>query len=78
MDKIFIKYCIGTYVYGVGRTVVYAPPLKKEDYITDRIKVAILSAVTAPFALPNNIYTDLKNLEHVVRKMPGPINRRPW
>lgn len=78
MDKIFIKYCIGAYVYGAGRTIVYAPPLKKEDYIMDRIKVAIMSAMTAPFALPNNIYMDLKNLEHIARKMEGQIDRSPW
>jgi hypothetical protein len=27
---------------------------------------------------PGYLFKDIKNFEHVVRKMPGPIDRSPW
>ena len=78
MEKIFIKYCIGVYTYGALRTIAYAPPLKKEEYVTDRVGRVFMYTISAPFMAPGYLFTDLKNFEHVVRKMPGPINRTPW
>jgi hypothetical protein len=78
MEKAFLKYAIGAYTYVTLRTVVYAPPLEKDEYIIDRASRAIMYTLTAPFAAPIWIYADLKNLEHVVRKMPGRIDRSPW
>lgn len=37
MEQMFIKYCIGAYTYGTMRTVAYAPPLKKDEYVTERV-----------------------------------------
>ena len=34
--------------------------------------------LSAPFTAPSWLYKDIKNLEHVVRKMPGAIDRSPW
>jgi hypothetical protein len=60
------------------RTAVYAPPMKKDDYVTERVGRACLYTLTSPFVAPLWMCTDLKNIEHVVRKMPGPIDRSPW
>ena len=78
MEKIFIKYCACVYTYGALRTVIYAPPLKKEEYVTDRIGRVFMHTISATFMAPGYLYTDLRNLEHVARKMPGPIDRSPW
>ena len=78
MERIFIKYCIGAYTYGTMRTIAYAPPLKKEEYVTDRARRIFIHAIAGPFMAPGSLLIDLKNLEHVVRKMPGPIDRSPW
>lgn len=37
MEKAIVKYAFGTYTYGALRTAVYAPPMKKDDYATDRV-----------------------------------------
>jgi hypothetical protein len=72
------RYLAGCYVYGVVRNLVYAPKMKKEEYITDRIiKFSVWTAVT-PIMAPTYLYCDLKNIEQVLRKMPGPIDRSPW
>ena len=78
MEKIFIKYAMGAYTYVAIRTTVYAPPLKKEEYMIDRASCTVLYTLPAPCVAPIWVYADLKNLEHVVRKMPGPIDRSPW
>lgn len=78
MEKAFIKYCIGVYTYGAVRTIAYAPPLKKEEYVTDRIGRILMHTISSPFVAPRYLFIDIKNLEHVVRKMPGPIDRSPW
>ena len=78
MQTIFIKYAVGAYTYVTLRTAAYSPPLKKDEYVTDRIGTTIMYILSAPLMTPNWLYKDLKNLEHVVRKMPGPIDRSPW
>ena len=78
MEKALLQYCIGAYTYGTMRTIAYAPPLKKEEYVTDRVARAFMHTLSAPFMAPGYLFTDLKNLEHTVRKMPGPIDRSPW
>ena len=78
MEKVIIKYCIGAYTYGTLRTIAYAPPLKNEDYVMDRVGGIFVHTLSSPFVAPGYLFKDLKNLEHVVRKMPGPIDRSPW
>jgi hypothetical protein len=78
MEKAFVKYCMGTYAYSLARNVVYAPPMKKDDYVTDRVGKVVGFALIAPWSFPVCVYTDLKNIEHRARKMPGPIDRYPW
>jgi hypothetical protein len=78
MERILVKYTMGAYTYVTLRTAAYAPPLKKEEYITDRLRTTFMYILSAPFTAPLCVYLDIKNLEHVVRKMPGPIDRSPW
>ena len=78
MEKAFVKYCIGSSTYVLFRTVAYSPPLKKDEYVTDRIGKTLGFTMLAPWTFPISVYTDIKNLEHRVRKMAGPINRYPW
>lgn len=78
MEKAFVKYCIGACSYGFVRTVAYAPPMKKDEYVTDRVGKTVFFTMLAPWSVPKYIYTDLKNLEHRARKMPGPVDRDPW
>jgi len=78
MEKAFIKYCIGACTYGFVRTLAYAPPMKKDEYVTDRVGKTVFFTMLAPWSVPKYIYTDLKNLEHRARKMPGSIDRDPW
>jgi len=78
MEKSIIKYAIGAYTYVGLRTAVYAPPLQKEDYVTERLGRVVIYTLPAPWSAPIWMYTDLKNLEHIARKMPGPIDRSPW
>jgi hypothetical protein len=78
MEKIIIKYCIGMYTYVALRTIAYAPPRKKEEYMTDRVGRTVMYTLSAPWTAPICVYRDIKNLEHTVRKMPGPIDRTPW
>ena len=78
MEKIFVRYAVTTYTYVALRTIAYAPPLKKEEYVTDRAGRVFIYTISAPFTALGYLMTDLKNLEHVVRKMPGPIDRSPW
>ena len=78
MEKVIIKYCIGAYTYGTMRTIAYAPPLKREEYVMDRVGSIFVHTLSAPFVAPGYLFKDLKNLEHVARKMPGPIDRSPW
>jgi len=73
-----MKYAIGAYTYVALRTALHAPPLEKDEYMIDRASRAVMYTLTAPFSAPIYIYVDLKNLEHVVRKMPGRIDRSPW
>lgn len=78
MEKAFVQYGLVVYTYGALRTAVYAPPMKKDDYVTERVGRAIMYTATAPFVAPIWMCADLKNIEHVVRDMPGPIDRSPW
>ena len=78
MEKIFIKYCIGAYTYGAIRTMAYAPPLKKDEYVTERVGRILIHTVSSVFMAPGYVFKDIRNFEHVIRKMPGPIDRSPW
>ena len=78
MERALVKYCIGAWTYGAVRTVIYAPPRKKEEYMTDRVGRTVMYTLSAPWTAPICVYRDIKNLEHVARKMPGPIDRTPW
>ena len=78
MEKALVKYCAGSFAYGFVRTVAYAPPMKNDEYVTDRVGKTLFFTTFAPWAFPKYIYIDLKNLEHRMRKMPGPIDRDPW
>jgi hypothetical protein len=72
------KIAAGVYVYGAVRTIMYAPPLKKTDYITHRIAMVLVFTAITPFHAPYLICKDIHNLEHKLRKMPGPIDKFPW
>lgn len=72
------KFIACTYVYGLVRSIAYAPPMKKDDYLIDRVSKVIIYTSGSPILFPVFIYRDLKNLEHVMRKMPGPIDRGFW
>ena len=72
------RYIIGSWVYGFARTMAYTPKLKEDDYVIDRIGKIIAWTGVAPICSPILFLTDLKNLEHKLRNMPGPINRFPW
>jgi hypothetical protein len=52
--------------------------MKKEEYLIDRVSKVIVYTFGAPILFPVFIYRDLKNIEHIVRKMPGPIDRGFW
>jgi len=78
MEKAFVKYCMGAFTYGLTRNIMYAPPLKKNEYVTERVAKIVGFTVLAPWTFPVCVYTDLKNIEHRVRKMPGPIDKNPW
>jgi hypothetical protein len=78
MEKTFIKYCIGASTYGLVRTFAYAPPMKKDEYIIDRVIRTLFFTMLSPCVVPNYIYRDMKNIEHRIRKMHGPMDRNPW
>ena len=78
MEQNFIKYCIGAYTYGTMRTIAYSPPLKKDEYVTERVGCILVHTLSSPFMVPGYLFKDLRNFEHRVRKMPGPIDRSPW
>lgn len=78
MERIFINYCKGAFTYSLLRNVAYAPPMTKDAYMTDRVMKTLGFTLLAPWLFPRCIYTDLKNLEHRVRRMPGSIDRYPW
>ena len=66
------------YTYGAIRNLIYAPKIKDSEYFTDRFCTFIGYTVGSPILLPAYMLMDLKNIEHIVRKMPGKIDRRPW
>ena len=72
------RYLAGCYVYGVVRNLVYAPKMKKDEYITDRVVKFSILTLASPIMAPTYLYCDLKNLEQILRKLPGPIDRSPW
>ena len=72
------RYLAGCYVYGVVRNLVYAPKMKKDEYITDCVVKFSILTLASPIMAPTYIYCDLKNIEHVLRKLPGSIDRSPW
>ena len=72
------RYLAGCYVYGVVRNLVYAPKMKKDEYITDRIVKFGMYTLASPILAPTYLYSDMKNIEHILRKIQGPIDRSPW
>ena len=78
MHPLLNRYYMISCAYGFVRTIVYAPPMKDTDYITDRIAKTLAFTAMSPISTPLCICIDIKNLEHKLRKMPGDINRTPW
>ena len=78
MDKIIASYAASSYIYCASRNILYAPELKKNEYMTERIGKHLYYMALAPFAFPVFVYSDVKNLEHVVRGMHGPVDTWPW
>lgn len=66
------------YTYGAIRNLVYAPKIKESEYFTDRICTFVAYTAASPIMLPAYLLMDIKNIEHIARKMPGSIDRRPW
>jgi hypothetical protein len=62
----------------MARFAVYAEPIQKDDYIVDYTASFLKSALLTPFLVPAYVYIDLRNIEHVVRKMPGKIDKSLW
>mgnify|MGYP006277007563 CR=1 FL=1 len=78
MNSLLVKYMTGCYVYGVVRNLVYVPKLKDNEYMLDRVVGFGMWTAASPILAPTFIYCDLRNIEHKLRKMSGPINRCPW
>jgi hypothetical protein len=78
MNPIIVRYIIGSWAYGAIRTIAYAPPLKSDDYVVDRVCKVAASSAMAPVVVPYYLLWDVRNLEHKLRQMPGKINRFPW
>jgi hypothetical protein len=78
MNRLAAGYVVSSYIYCASRNAVYAPKLKENEYITDRIGTHLFLMGLAPIAMPAWILGDVKNMEHVIRKMPGDIDRWPW
>lgn len=72
------RYIIGSWAYGLIRTLVYAPPMRENEYVTDRIVKVASATLISPCIAPVTLAVDVHNLEHKLRKMPGDINRTPW
>lgn len=72
------RYIIGTWTYGFTRMIAYAPPMKHDEYVIDRINKTVMWTCATPLFLHILIYADIKNLERKMRKMPGPLDRFPW
>lgn len=72
------KWCAFAYAYGATRNLVYAPKMKETEYFTDRLGTFIMYTVGSPIMLPAYMIIDIKNIEHIVRKMPGKVDTRPW
>jgi hypothetical protein len=72
------RYMVGTCIYGFMRTIIYAPPVKKDEYMIDRAVKVFIWTGASPILAPAMVFQDLHNLEHKLRKMPGPMNRFPW
>lgn len=78
MHPVMSKYLAVCYVYGAARNLVYAPKMKKEEYMIDRIIKFSVFTLASPIMAPTYLYCDLKNIENKLRKMPGAIDRSPW
>ena len=74
---VLARYLLGSSAYGFTRAVMYSTPMKSDDYFTDRFGRCVLSACIAPFVSPMYLATDIHNLEHVIRKMPGKLRTYP-
>ena len=71
------RYIQACWAYGFARLLVYAPPRKPEEYMIDRfVRLSVLTAA-APAMLPINLYVDLKNAEHLLRRMTGQVDLLP-
>jgi hypothetical protein len=57
---------------------MYAPPIKKDEYMTERVGTFVFWTSLTPFLMPNLVYKDVRNIEHKLRKMPGSIDIFPW
>ena len=68
----------GCYVYGTVRNLIYAPKMKENEYMIDRIVRFGMWTAASPVMAPTFLYCDLKNIEHKLRKMPGSIDKSPW
>ena len=66
------------YAYGAIRNLVYAPKMKQDEYVTDRLVKYLAFTAGSPILAPAYLLIDIKNIEHIIRKMPGPIDNRPW
>lgn len=63
MNPLLTRYLAGCYVYGTIRNLVYAPKMKNEEYVIDRIiKFGVWTAVT-PIMAASYLYCDLRNIE---------------
>lgn len=78
MNPFLTRYLTGCYVYGTIRNLVYAPNLKENEYIIDRMGKFFGYTAGMPILAPVCVLIDLRNLEHCVRKMPGKIDTSPW
>lgn len=76
--NILFNYIVRSWTYGGVRAMVYGPQLEKDEYITDYLILMAMYALVAPLYLPYMIYTDVRNIEHWMRGMPGDINIYPW
>lgn len=72
------KWFAFSFAYGGIRNLVYAPKMKENEYITDILCTYFAYTAASPILTPAFVLVDLKNIEHIIRKMPGKIDKRPW
>lgn len=72
------RVILGCWAYGFVRNAVYAPKMKKDEYIVDRIGNFAMWTAASPILIPTYMCQDLRNLERSIRKLPGKVNTWPW